>query len=187
MRPAPVAAMALLALFGTAGAVGARHSQQTQLSPTITPWHAVGGIGIGMVRAAVEYRYGTAPGEGTVLVYTVPGGTLFVQYHHARVTDLETNSRFFRTEDGFGIGSTIPLGRCHRIAGRCRYTWRSFTLNPNPYVPDSSEWQRFTRWGAQKVAVSLRVSQGGVVNDIQIAVWPPHGCARIPPYPAGEC
>lgn len=182
---------ALLSLvgFAVAFATSARATpiDSARLLPRISPWHAIGGIGIGMIRSAVEYRYGTAPSEGTVLVYKVPKGVLYVQYHHSRVTDLETNSPYFRTSDGLGVGSTIPLGPCHRVGNGCRYLWSGFELWSNPYVKNASEWYRMIEWDGHRLRAAFRVSSGGVVNDVQITVWPVVSCNPPPAAPPGEC
>jgi hypothetical protein len=164
---------------------------------TIEPWHAIGGIGIGEVLQAVNYHYqqlgAPPPGyrnyyDGTNLVrYGAPGASVVVGYPRRnpgeiRVVYLETNSPAFKTPDGIGVGARIPLGRCHKERGLCRYLWRGFeygagALCLGTHLPGGA-WFREIAWGGRHLLVQLNVEQGRVTKVV-IGVRPP-------PIPSGE-
>jgi hypothetical protein len=48
--------------------------------PEIEPWHKIGGVSLGMLRSAVEYRLGAPPDREFHYSYRVPGGTLGVGF-----------------------------------------------------------------------------------------------------------
>jgi hypothetical protein len=48
---------------------------------------------------------------------------------------------YYRTKSGFGVGSTIPLGPCHRTATNpCEHCWRGFIYNVRLKEDPSSCW-----------------------------------------------
>jgi hypothetical protein len=88
----------------------------------------VGDIRMGESEAEVGYSYGpdcisgcagvqdgVLPGL-TIFRYKLHGGIVRVGYHRERVVYLETNSGYYRTADGLGVGSQIPFGK----------SWRTF-------------------------------------------------------------
>jgi len=146
-------------------AVGAVAGSTQQFAPTLTPWHAIGGVNLGILRSAVEYRHGRGRAYAADLityVYRVSSGTLSVAYSKDHVEALLTDSPYFRGPDGFGVGSRIPLGECHHIAGGCIYTWRGFR-----YQNLAHRWVREVKWRGHRSAVFVDVAQG-VVTAIQI-------------------
>ena len=53
-----------------------------------------------------------------------------VDYRDGRVNELDFTTRFHRTWFGFGVGSSIPLGPCHRTAtASCEHRWHGFVWN----------------------------------------------------------
>jgi hypothetical protein len=157
-----LAVVGLIAVAASDGAVGSG----------IQPWRAVGGIGIGTSVTRVEYErgVGTGPrqinmGSASVLadtVYRHGGGLLWVSYSNGRVSAVGTTSPGLRTPNGLGVGSRIPLGPCHRIAGGCRYWWQGFRYSTEPCCG----WYRTFREGARTVRVWLFTVRGRVT-----AVW----------------
>ena len=46
------------------------------------------------------------------------------------LNEIDFTTRFYRTWDGFGVGSSIPLGACHRTAtSACEHRWHGFVWN----------------------------------------------------------
>jgi hypothetical protein len=146
---------------------GARSS--AVLPSTITPWHAIGGIGIGSSTAAIRYRYGRE-GKSGVIRFTRPDGTLDVSFNKGHVGVLTTTSPYFRTPTGIGVGSRIPLGPCHSVGGgNCTYLWQGFKyseLHGTPRLIGS--WTKRLRWAGRNLSVSLLIRPGGTISTILI-------------------
>jgi hypothetical protein len=131
--------------------------------PRIVPWHQIGAVGLGMQRASVNYRYGNALGPNPT--YTVSGGHLNVGYAGNQVALIYTDSRRYRTTDGVGVGSQIPLGRCYRTrTSACQHRWHEFAYAPG-FAP---EWETFFCYGGVRAEASLAVDRG-VVTMVRIA------------------
>jgi hypothetical protein len=116
----------VLLLFGLCGVLAGcswsssdtASNAQTKLSPVITR-HSLGGIELGQSQAAVERLTGSGhkpPGQAAnhVLSYAVPGGRLVVAYGRLFTSDPQdtvqlasTDSRWFRTSGGVGVGSSL--------------------------------------------------------------------------------
>jgi hypothetical protein len=105
--------------------------------PRIVEWHMIGNIGLGMSRARVEYTYGNGvPSTRDFTLYRTGRGDIEVQYTRDRhVHYILTYSPAYRTKEGFGVGSHIPLGRCHYKKGQCVHLWHGFE-----YHPEFSAW-----------------------------------------------
>jgi hypothetical protein len=102
--------------------------------PRIGGWHKIGNVDIGMTKDAVIYRYGYGLQAGCstqtcmnfyrydTLTYDVPGGgRIGVDVGTGtRVISFWTTSPRYKTAEGIGVGSPIPL-----TATR---TWDGFTL-----------------------------------------------------------
>jgi hypothetical protein len=97
--------------------------------PLLVPWSRIGDIALGESKTRVEREYG--PQRGTLQPqYRRHGGTVWVRYAGGRVAELDFTTPYYRTTSGFGIGSTIPLGPCHRTAAlRCEHRWHGFVFN----------------------------------------------------------
>jgi hypothetical protein len=109
--------LAVVAILVACGylAVGALGREAAD-SPLIVLDRLIGGVAIGMSQADVEAFYGapddtltiTLRGAGTGLLvhYHLHGGVLIVVYAQGRVVSVETDSSFYRTEDGIGPGTS---------------------------------------------------------------------------------
>jgi hypothetical protein len=107
--------------------------------PDLVPWTGVGAIELGESRAQVAHDYDAVGhryhvqvhGNGIVQgYYLLHGSRLFVAYRDGRVNELDFTTRFYRTLDGFGVGSRIPFGPCHRTAmASCEHRWHGFVWN----------------------------------------------------------
>jgi hypothetical protein len=131
-----------------------------------------------MTRARIEYVYGPPRelNEGSSAyasfgTYRVRGGKLSVAYGsrrdgRARPTDLVeqmwVESPRYRTPDGIGVGSRIPLGPPVRVNGTITYRWHGFKL-------DLGDWVRRVRWQGRIVYVELRTERG-VVTHVQMGL-----------------
>ena len=94
--------------------------------PVFVPWSRIGDISLGGFREEVEAEYGSEPTYG----YRLHGSRVFVAYDRGRVSELRFSSPYYRTKRGFGVGSRIPLGPCHRTMGyKCLHLWHGFMWN----------------------------------------------------------
>jgi hypothetical protein len=133
-RPAPRRLCALLALALLAAGCnsGAQHDP-----PVFVPWNRIGDIELGESRAQVEHDYGSAGyhvlqryGDNIEGYYALHGTKVVVIYYGDRVGELEFATPYYRTKDGFGVGSKIPLGPCHRtVTSPCEHRWHGFIWN----------------------------------------------------------
>jgi hypothetical protein len=108
-------------------------------TPDLFPWNRVGAIELGESRAKVAYDYDAvghryhvqARGNGIVQgYYVLHRSRVFVEYRDGRVNELDFTTRFYRTEEGFGVGSRIPFGPCHRTPTTpCEHRWHGFVWN----------------------------------------------------------
>jgi len=162
-------ALAAVIVFLAAGCFsGAVLAASASDPPRIVPWTSIGGIWLGQSRIRVEYVYGSlrsAMSPGGYAEYRLHGGRLFITYLRDRVAGITTTSRYYRTSEGLGVGTRIPLGRCHRVSGRCEYRWRGFTL-----VNDGRIWIKQVRQKRRGIQVQLWVTRGAV-TDVSISYW----------------
>ena len=57
------------------------------------------------------------------------------------MNEIAFTTRFYRTWDGFGVGSRIPLGPCHRTAtSTCEHRWHGFVWNAVVKAKPCSCW-----------------------------------------------
>lgn len=107
--------------------------------PIFVPWRRVGNVVLGEPRARVEREYGSA-GHGYHVLspftngvqgyYLLRGGPVGVGFQDGRVGEIRFASPYYRTKSGFGVGSRIPLGPCHKTATyRCEHRWHGFVWN----------------------------------------------------------
>jgi hypothetical protein len=140
-------ATAVLALAAavTVGGCGSRsvHTGAAMPSdpPLLVPWSRIGDIALGEPRTRVERGYGSAGhgyhvlqryGDTVQGYYRLHGSKVIVTFYGSRVGELDFATPYYRTKGGFGVGSTIPLGPCHRTAAnRCEHRWHGFIYNPS--------------------------------------------------------
>src|SRR5437588_322135 len=132
--------VACLGLIGCGSShVAARRDRSASDPPLLVPWNRVGDIALGGLRSDVEHEYGSA-GHGFHVVqrygnavegyYRLHGGEVAVTFYGDRVGRVGFGTRYYRTKSGFGVGSAIPLGPCHRTATNpCEHRWRGFIYN----------------------------------------------------------
>jgi hypothetical protein len=131
--------LALLAGLCLGGFQSASTAGQASDPPLLVPWSRIGNISLGEPKARVERDYGSESHGYHVLVrqngiiqgyYRLHGSRVFVTFQDGQVNELEFTTRYYRTRGGFGVGSRVPLGPCHRTrANRCEHRWRGFVWN----------------------------------------------------------
>jgi hypothetical protein len=125
----------LAALVFTAASMAARDSRNGDRAtdpPILVPWNRVGDIWLGEPRARVEREYGIE--REPLGYYRLHGSRVFVTFGNRSVTSIDFLTRYYRTKSGFGVGSIVPLGPCHRTATKsCEHRWHGFVWN---------EWNR---------------------------------------------
>ena len=105
----------------------------------LIPWTGIGALRLDESRAEVAHDYDAAGhrfhvqvrGDGLVQgYYVLHRSRVFVTFRDGRVDELGFTTRFYRTWRGFGVGSRIPLGRCHRTkTTACEHRWHGFVWN----------------------------------------------------------
>ena len=106
-------------------------------SPVLVPWSRVGSISLGEPRSTVYRNYGAANfhllqrwGNNTQGYFRLHGTRVVVTFYGSRVGEIGFATPYYRTRNGFGVGSRIPLGRCYRTATRsCEHRWHGFLYN----------------------------------------------------------
>jgi hypothetical protein len=107
--------------------------------PVLVPWSRIGNIALGEPKAQVEREYGSV-GRGFHVVqrygkdvegyYSLHGSRVVVNFYGDRVGELTFSTPYYRTRGGFGVGSKIPLGPCHKMsAWKCEHRWHGFVWN----------------------------------------------------------
>jgi hypothetical protein len=107
--------------------------------PLLVPWHRIGNLTLGESKASVEREYGSEGqgyhvlirGQGIVQgYYRLHDSRVYVTFEDGRLNELDFTTRYYRTTNGFGVGSTIPLGPCYRTATNpCEHRWHGFIWN----------------------------------------------------------
>jgi hypothetical protein len=103
--------------------------------PDLVPWTGVGAFQLGESRAQVAHDYDAVGHRyhaqgGAQGYYVLHGSRLYVGYRDGRLNELDFTTRFYRTWKGFGVGSRIPPGPCHRTArAPCEHRWHGFVWN----------------------------------------------------------
>ena len=137
------------------------YSDATPREPSarsVTPsWTKMGGIGLGTLRDAIEYRRGKGRPLNAytkdVVTYRVPGGRVGVAYANGRVSSLWSSDPVFELPDGVVIGTLVPY---RRVGGtwngyrRCHYLVDSGSGN---FAPNG--WAKRVRRGRSEVIVRL--------------------------------
>jgi hypothetical protein len=143
-KSVPVASAVFVACLAVAGShLAVAKASSAGDPPLLVPWSRVGDIALGEPRARVEQEYGSAGHGYHVLVrnrdhvqgyYLLHGTKVGVTFDRGRVEEISFSTPYYRTKNGFGVGSTIPLGPCHTTARyRCEHRWHGFVWN---------EWNR---------------------------------------------
>lgn len=107
--------------------------------PLLVPWTRAGDFVLGARESVIESEYGL-PGHGYHVqtrdngivegYFVLHGSRIFVTFEDGRLNELDFSSRYYRTKTGFGVGSRIPLGACHRVGGNsCQQRWHGFLWN----------------------------------------------------------
>ena len=136
-KTVPVAFALLVACLAVAGPhLGVAKAQSPGDPPLLVPWSRIGNIALGETRASVERKYGSAGhgfhvvqryGENVEGYYELHGSNVSVTFYGDRVGAIWFGTPYYRTKTGFGVGSKIPLGPCHKTAThRCGHRWRGF-------------------------------------------------------------
>jgi hypothetical protein len=101
-------------------------------------------------RFHVSQRYG----DTTDGYYILHGSQVGITYYGKHVGELDFMTPYYRTTAGFGVGSRIPLGPCHRAApnGACVHLWRGFIYNPTLRERPCNCWVKVGT-GAQSLPV----------------------------------
>jgi hypothetical protein len=136
------ALLALVAALAVAGGAVEADNGSSAVGfdpPLLVPWSRIGDIALGESKARVEREYGSEGDRYHVLdrgsgiiwgYYRLHGSRVFVAFQDSRVIELDFTTRYYRTKSGFGVGSRIPLGPCHRTAiYPCEHRWRGFVWN----------------------------------------------------------
>jgi hypothetical protein len=125
--------VALTVFVLLAAGSGAATSTQARATdpPILVPWSRIGDIMLGEAKARVEHEYGSQRGYSQPH-YRLHGGEVWMDYDsHGRVTDFGFTTRYYRTRNGLGVGSAIPLGACHSTpTNPCEHRWHGFVYNP---------------------------------------------------------
>jgi hypothetical protein len=143
-KSVPVASAVFVACLAVAGShLAVAKARIAGDPPLLVPWSRVGDIALGAPRARVEREYGSAGHGYHVLVrnrdhvqgyYLLHRTKVGVTFDGSRVEEISFSTPYYRTKNGFGVGSTIPLGPCHTTARyRCEHRWHGFVWN---------EWNR---------------------------------------------
>lgn len=120
--------------------------------PVLVPWHKIGDIGLGVPKARVLRVYGGQPELG----YRLHRAKVQVGFDRGRVTTIWFSTRYYRTKRGFGVGSRIPLGPCHRTStSRCEHRWHGFVWNEWGAEKPCNCWTKVGR-GAQSLPVTVK-------------------------------
>lgn len=124
--------------------------------PRIVRWHVIGNVFLGSDATRVEYTYGEGKNplaSDYTTLYRVPGDKLQVIFRRRHVVGVGTTSKRYRTSDGFGVGSFIPLKRGLHESSYC---WEGFKLQQTLW------WKIVTQRG-RKIIIHLQVNKGVVI------------------------
>jgi hypothetical protein len=135
------------------------NSHLTSDPSLLVPWSRVGNIWLGEPKARVEREYGSE-GSGFHVIqrwggnavqgyYRLHGSKLVVTFYGNRVGHIGFATPYYRTKDGFGVGSRIPLGPCHKPASLatrpCEHRWRGFVYNAWSHEEPCRCWTKVGR------------------------------------------
>lgn len=159
-----------VAVVVTVVGAGAVRAQSAGDPPVLVPWKRMGDITLGELKERVQSEYG-AEGSGYHVTqrygrntvqgyYRLHGARVIVTFYGDQVGELDFATPYYRTKNGFGVGSRIPLGPCYRTATNpCEHRWHGFVWN---------EWIRETPCGCwTKVGVGARSLPVAGANFLQ--------------------
>jgi hypothetical protein len=110
--------------------------------PIFVPWSRIGDISLDGYKAEVAAEYGPEPTYG----YRLHGSRVYVGFDRGRITEVRFSTPYYRTKTGFGVGSRIPLGPCHRTStNRCEHLWHGFIWNVRLRENPCSCWVKVGR------------------------------------------
>ena len=110
--------------------------------PIFVPWSRIGDISLGGYKDEVEAEYGSEPRYG----YRLHGSRVFVGFDRGQISEIRFSTPYYRAKNGFGVGSRIPLGPCHRTMGYpCLHLWHGFMWNPTLREKPCSCWVKVGR------------------------------------------
>jgi hypothetical protein len=110
--------------------------------PVFVPWSRIGDISLGSYKDEVEAEYGPEPTYG----YRLHGSRVVVGFDRGQVSEIRFSTRYYRAKNGFGVGSRIPLGPCHRTMGYpCLHLWHGFMWNLTLREKPCSCWVKVGR------------------------------------------
>jgi hypothetical protein len=156
---------AVAAVAATACGSGSAHAGRSASSdpPLLVPWSRIGDITLGEPKPRVEREYGSLAhgyhviqryGDTVQGYYRLHNSKVIVTFYGDRVGELDFTTPYYRTKSGFGVGSRIPLGPCHKTAiRRCEHRWRGFIFGPSLREKPCSCWVKVGR-GAQSLPVT---------------------------------
>jgi hypothetical protein len=141
--------------------------------PLLIPWSRVGDIALGASKSKVEHEYGAeghgfhvvqhydAPAGGMAVegYYNLHGGSVAVTFYDSTVGRIGFGIPYYRTKSGFGVGSRIPLGPCHRLAHyACEHRWHGFIFTPKYHDSPCHCWIKV---GLQRQSLPATVATFG--------------------------
>jgi hypothetical protein len=107
--------------------------------PLLISWTRAGDIALGESKARVQQEYGSVGhgfhvlqrnGDRVQGYYQLHRSRVLVTFYGQSVGELGFSTPYYRTKRGFGVGSRIPLGPCHRTAARsCEHRWHGFVFD----------------------------------------------------------
>jgi hypothetical protein len=110
--------------------------------PLFVPWSRIGDISLGSYKEEVQAEYGSEPRYG----YRLHGSRVFVGFDRGQVSEIRFSTPYYRAKNGFGVGSRIPLGPCHRTMGYpCLHLWHGFMWNLTLREKPCSCWVKVGR------------------------------------------
>jgi hypothetical protein len=110
--------------------------------PSLVPWNRIGDISLGGYEVEVEAEYGPEPVAG----YRLHASRVLVAFDQGRVSEIRFSTPYYRTKQGFGVGSRIPLGPCHHTKENgCEHRWHGFVWNAWTREKPCSCWLKVGR------------------------------------------
>ena len=110
--------------------------------PIFVPWSRIGDISLGGYKDEVQAEYGSEPRYG----YRLHGSRVFVGFDRGQVSEIRFSTPYYRAKNGFGVGSRIPLGPCHRtMRYPCLHLWHGFMWNLTLRQKPCSCWVKVGR------------------------------------------
>jgi hypothetical protein len=146
---------------------GTKHGDAAAKSdpPLLELTGRVGDITLGEPKAKVESEYGSE-GNGFHVTFRNAGsisgyyrlhhGRVLVTFDGGRVSELDVRTPYYRTKGGVGLGSRIPLGRCHKTATKsCEHRWQGFIWDAWVRETPCNCWVKVGR-GGQSLTVTTK-------------------------------